>query len=156
QSVRCLAVTLVFVLSIAPASAQSLDQLDTALKRVPADTAFFSTMLRNKEQIELALQSKAWQKLWNLPVVQMGWNRCQREMKKDPALSAFLDDKENQELLALATDGVSHEVFVSGGAAWADIIKFLQDMNGSMYTNSKLGGVGAGGRPDPRAQAEAM
>lgn len=113
-------------------------------------------MLRNKEQIELALQSKAWQELWNMPVVQMGWSKFQEELKNNRELQAFLGDKDNQELLALLGVGVSHEIFVSGGAGWSDLIRFFQNLNGSMYTNGKLGSADLGASADPRAQAEAL
>src|SRR4051794_35178916 len=61
---RLSAVLFLIVLCPTAAKAQTLDQLDTALRRVPSDAAFFSTKPRNKKQIDLALRSKAWQKLW--------------------------------------------------------------------------------------------
>ncbi len=151
---RPLSAILVVVLSVASVSAQSLDQLDTALKRLPADTAFFSAMLRNQEQIDAAKQSRAWQKLWSLPVVQMGWANFQKELNKSEA-RAFLDDPENKELLALLSDGVSREVFISGGGNWSESIKFFQEVYGTMYWNNKLGSAGLGPK-DPSVQLQAL
>ena len=39
---------------------------------VPADAGFYSAMLRNKEQVDRLVNSKAFQAVWNLPQVQTG------------------------------------------------------------------------------------
>ena len=52
--------------------AGELDKLDTSLKLIPADAAFYSSMLRNREQIDAFLHSNAWEKLKSMPSVQMG------------------------------------------------------------------------------------
>ena len=49
--------------AITAARAGDLEKLDTSLKLIPADAAFYSSMLRNREQIEMFLQSKAFAKL---------------------------------------------------------------------------------------------
>src|SRR5262249_22719603 len=51
-----------------PARAADLKK-DTSLSLIPADAAFFSSNLRNKEQIDLVLASKAYKKLAALPAV---------------------------------------------------------------------------------------
>ena len=53
----------------APArAAQPVPSLDV----VPADAAFYSAMLRNREQFDAIVNSKAFAKIKDLPYVQMG------------------------------------------------------------------------------------
>src|SRR5215813_4367603 len=44
-----------------------------SLDWVPADSVFYSASLRLHEQLDIVAKSKAWDKLKNLPVVQMGY-----------------------------------------------------------------------------------
>ena len=66
------AVAAVGVLAARPAAAADLAKLDTSLKLIPADAAFYSSMLRNREQFEAIKNSNAWAKIMEMPVVQMG------------------------------------------------------------------------------------
>ena len=61
---------------LAPGSvpAANLDKLDASLKLIPADAAFYGSMLRNREKIEAILHSKAWAKIMEMPIVQE-WDR---------------------------------------------------------------------------------
>ena len=59
-------------LAVEPVAAGELDKLDTSLKLIPADAAFYSSMLRNREQVDAFLQSNAWAKIKSMPSVQMG------------------------------------------------------------------------------------
>ena len=54
------------------AEAGEVEKLDTSLKLIPGDAAFYSSMLRNREQVEAIAGSRAWAKLKAMPVVQMG------------------------------------------------------------------------------------
>ena len=55
-----LAVVGALLTATAPSRAAGVDGVDAVLKLLPADTAFFGSMLRNREQIELIAKSKAW------------------------------------------------------------------------------------------------
>jgi hypothetical protein len=59
-------------LSAAPARAQERAAPVPSLRWVPADAGAYSAMLRNREQLEAVLGSKAWARLMSMPVVQMG------------------------------------------------------------------------------------
>ena len=59
----------------APLAAQELTSQVPSLKWIPADASNYSSMLRNREQIEIIGKSKAWARLNSLPVVQMGWKK---------------------------------------------------------------------------------
>ena len=55
-----------------PAAADGLDKLDTSLKLIPEDAAFYSSMMRNREQFEAIRHSNALAKIQEMPIVQMG------------------------------------------------------------------------------------
>ena len=59
-------------LAASPLTAGELDKLDTSLKLIPADAAFYSTTLRTREQFEAVTESNAWAKIKQMPMVQMG------------------------------------------------------------------------------------
>jgi hypothetical protein len=103
-----------------PVRAGELDQLDTSLKWIPADAAFYSTLLRNREQVEAAAQSKAWAKLNSLPAAQMLRRMIEAQLKEPhPQFAQLLElyrQPENQRLLELLADALSHEVFCYGGS----------------------------------------
>ena len=135
---------------------------DTSLKLVPADTAFYSSMLRNKEQIDAIAKSKAWAKLWNLPLVQQGWKFLESEYNRRDGqlapLRAFLEDKENQELLAMLADAGSHEIFISGGESWVGFFTLLQHVNNGMQIGplkAQLAG-NPGGKNESELQVQAI
>src|SRR5262249_45948136 len=112
------------LVAVGPSSsaAQDLAKVNGSLGLVPENASFYSSMLRNREQIEAIGKSKAWAKLWNLPVVQMGWVKVREEWEKPAGahgplglVREFYAQPENKELVEVLADMVSHEVFVSGG-----------------------------------------
>lgn len=129
------AVLLTVVLT-APLQAAGAPRTESSLGLIPADAAYYNTMLRLREQIDGLLRSKAWAELTKLPAVQMGFTHAREQYDKADGklhgLKQFLDQPENRELLALLTDGVSHEVFVYGGSSWADFGEVLVDLVGGV------------------------
>src|SRR5438874_1207556 len=71
------------LLAVAVLVGTSAQAADNSLQLVPADASFYSAMLRNKEQCDLLRNSKAFQAVWNLPQVQLGWKTFQAEYNKD-------------------------------------------------------------------------
>jgi len=118
-----------------PAAAGDLGRLDCSLKLIPADAAFYSAMLRNREQLDAVVNSRAWAKLKNMAVVQMGLGlyNLQAADPETPAgkLHAALEDPEVKKLLALAGDMVSNEIFVCGDAQFVDSLAVLQEIFGA-------------------------
>jgi len=116
--------------------AASLDHLQTSLKLIPADAAFYSSMLRNKEQVDLFAKSRAWAKLWSMPSVQEGWKYLEGEYKRPggklAVLRQLLDDEDNQELLALFSDIGSNEIFTYGDDSWVGFFDLYQDAYSTM------------------------
>jgi hypothetical protein len=102
----------------------------TALGFVPADTAFFATTLRTREQIEMVGKSTAWAKLNALPIVKLARKKLEEELAKpsDKEFAQFLkllEQPENKQLVDLVTDSVSDEVFIYGGSSVGDSMELL-------------------------------
>src|SRR5260370_20170564 len=118
------------------AHAQSLDKLDASLKLVPENAAFYSSMLRNKEQIEIVAKSKAWAKLMSIPSIQQGWEMATAEWGnpngKLAPLVQWYSDPDNQELVGLLADMGSQEMFVYGGEGWVSFSQLMGQVFGTM------------------------
>lgn len=121
----------------APVQAQELDRLDSALKLVPADATFFSSWLRNREQLEIVARSKAWAKLSSLPAAQMAQKAVTDQLlKADGPLAPvvqFFKTPENWQLLELAGEMFAEEVFLAGGANFPDFVDLLAELQGANY-----------------------
>jgi hypothetical protein len=116
--------------------AGDLDKLDTALKFAPADAAFCTSMLRNREQASAVRHSRAWAKIRQMPLVQMGLSLYAAQVSLPDSVPARIDaalhNPEVRKMLDLATDMVSDEVFVFGDKECIDFMGLLQDVNVAM------------------------
>src|SRR5438874_330915 len=108
KSLQTIALLIVLGVGMAwssPARADELDKINGSLRLVPENTAVYSAMLRNREQIEAIGKSKAWAKLWNMPAVKLAWGKTQEEWKNPAgplgAVANFYAQPENQELVAV-------------------------------------------------------
>ncbi len=122
--------------AVEPAAAGELDKLDTSLKLIPADAAFYSTMLRNREQVEAFLHSNTWEKIKSMPSVQMGlaMYNAQAQQQGSPVWQ-FQDKIQNPEakkLINLAADMGSNEIFCYGGKNCNQFVELLQYVFSSM------------------------
>jgi len=135
---RLLAITIMGILSTAgllvqPVEAGKLDKLDTSLSLIPQDASFYTTMLRNREQIEAIAQSRAWASIEAMPVVQMAWQLYQAQTAVPGSVPAqiekALEDPQTKELVALLGDMVSNEVFLYGDTSAVDFIELMQRIN---------------------------
>ena len=118
-----------------PSPAGELDKLDTSLKLIPDDAAFYSSMMRNREQFEAIAKSNAWAKIMEMPVVQMGlslYNMQLANPDSSPAkIDAALKNPEMRKILDLLADMASDEVFVYGDKNFVDFMKLFQIVNGA-------------------------
>jgi len=123
-------------LLVEPARAGKLEELDTSLKLIPADAAFYGSSLRNREQIEAIANSKAWAKLKSMPLVQMGlalYNFQAANPQSVPGqIQARLNDPEGRKLIDLAVDMTSDEVFFYGDQSLIGFLDLAQQMAGAM------------------------
>ena len=158
---RCLAAFLgglaLAVFSVPPARAADLDRLDTALKIIPADAAYFTTALRMKEQFDAVAKSRAWAKIWVMPSVQMAWKMIEKEYQRGQLapLRDFFAKDENKELLDLLVDAGSHELFVYGSDSWVGFLELVQRVVSAVQfepIKAQITG-NAGGREENELQA---
>ena len=69
--------------------AEGIDQVGS-LKLIPADDSFYTSSLRMKEQLDIALKSKAWDKLKSLALVQQGMQMLLMQMQGNAQAAGFL------------------------------------------------------------------
>jgi hypothetical protein len=115
-----------------PVRAGELDKLDTSLKLIPANAAFYSSMLRNSEQIEALLNSTAWTKIKSMQSVQKGLAmfEMQAQQPGTPAsqFHAAMENPETKKLIDLAGDMGSNEIFSYGGENFNDFAELMQNI----------------------------
>ncbi|OAI42197.1 hypothetical protein AYO40_06660 [Planctomycetaceae bacterium SCGC AG-212-D15] len=109
--------------------------LDTSLKFVPAEAAFYSATLRNREQFDAIAKSKAWARLMELPFIQTAWKEASAELNKKGGaleqLEAFRKDPENQQLLDLGMDMLSTEFFFYGDESVNQVLDLYSRVQGA-------------------------
>jgi hypothetical protein len=153
-----LAVWLLVAHTMTVVRAQSVLE-DTSLNIVPDDVAFYSVMLRNREQFDILTKSKAYQKVRQNPFVALGLLalRQQWSQPQDPQLAelkAMLNMPENQQLLALLAEAVGDEVFLYGDTGFADQLVLFNRLNSASQT-AQLEAIAQGDDPSS-AQMQAM
>ena len=131
-----LAVVAFLPAATAPRPARA-EQPVPSLDVVPADAAFYSVMLRNREQYDAVVHSKAFAKIRDLPYVQMGLGTLQ-VMAADPdsPLGVFDAARRDTKLLAFLADILSDEVFVYGGPDFNQAAELVQSVNRDMQVGS--------------------
>jgi hypothetical protein len=135
------------LLAVQPVAAGELDKLDTSLKLIPADAAFYSSMLRNREQVEALLHSNAWAKIMSMPSVQMGLAVYNAKAQEPGSpVSRFQEVRQNPEvkkLINLAADMGSNEIFLYGDKNCNQFIELLQHIvSGMRYRPAILQATG--------------
>jgi len=120
-------------LGASASAAAGLDKLDASLKLIPEDAAFYSSMMRNREQFEAIRRSNAWAKIEKMPVVQMAFQMYQAQLGAEgspPAqIEAALNNPETRKIIDLLADMVSEEIFVYGDESCTDFLKLFQRVN---------------------------
>lgn len=112
----------------------------SSLDLIPGDAAFYSAMLRNREQVDAVANSKTWKRLTQLPYYQLARVALQQAYQGDnfAAFRAWLEQEDNRDLVALLTDAVSDDLFCYGGGNWVDFIDLMQQITNA----SRFGQVG--------------
>jgi hypothetical protein len=113
-------------------AAGELDKIDSAVKLVPADAAFFVSRLHAREQIEAIAHSHAWAKLMGMPAATM-LRSMYEKYAADPStpagqIDAALKNPEVQKVLELLAQMGSEEAFVYGGDDFNNFLELLQDV----------------------------
>ncbi len=114
------------------AEAAELDKLDTSLKLVPEDAAFYSSMLRNREQIEAIVNSNAWAKIKEMPAIQMGLMFYNMQLSIPDSvpskLAEAMENPESRKVIDMLADMASEEIFLCGDMSSADFLQLFQDV----------------------------
>ena len=111
----------------------------SSLKIVPADVEFYSSSLRNREQFDALVNSKAFARLMQMPVVQMGVGFLKQQWENSDDLDfqefkEFLDEPDNKQLLEVLVDAISQEIFFYGDAGFADLVSVVTELSGVQRT----------------------
>jgi hypothetical protein len=145
-----LAVAIGCLVACAPATAADpLDKLGTSLNWIPDDAAFYSSSLRNGEQIQAIAKSRAWAAVMAMPAVQEGLKQLGAATQSGEyaeQFKAFRENPEVQKALKLLADMFSHETFVYGDQSTVDLIDLVQRLMSTMRYGqlvSQMTGEGA-------------
>lgn len=104
---------------------------DSSLGLIPADAAFYSTMLRNREQVEAVSNSKTWARITKLPYYQLGMTLLKQQYEQNEnfaPIRQWIAQEENRDLIELLTEAVSTEIFCYGAGNWVDFVDLFQQM----------------------------
>jgi hypothetical protein len=132
-----------------PAAAEQ-NKAAGSLQFIPADAAFYSAMLRNREQIEAIANSKAWAKFKSLPAVQMALQMATAQLQ-NPQANQFLQMPENQQLISLLGDMVSNEMFIYGGENMVSFVDLVTQVIGATRYGSLIGQLQTAGGEENNA-----
>jgi hypothetical protein len=132
--VMAVAAVLLAALVSAPAlAAKPVSSLDI----VPADAAFYSAMLRNREQYEAIVNSKALAKIKELPYVQMALAMLQMQTVNPETpygkFQAAMNDPEFKESMEFVQNLFSDEVFVYGDPSFYQTVQLVQGLYNDAY-----------------------
>ena len=110
-----------------------------SLRLVPTDAAFYSVSLRLKEQWDNFLASNTYDKLMEIPVLQMLKMQVEFQWQEAalPGLVPFkeyAESPEGKEAVALLKEMFSDEIFMYGGGDVAASLELFMDLNGVRRT----------------------
>jgi hypothetical protein len=132
--VRIFAVAAIFAIGSLGAAAAELADQAHSLRVAPANAAFYSASLRLKEQLDVFLESKAYQRLNEIGIVQIGkaqlmmlWQ--QAAMPEVAEFREYIQSPEGQDALELLKDMFSQESFAYGSSDVADALAMFTAAN---------------------------
>lgn len=128
------------------------EETGTAADFVPADCAFFSTMLRLGEQYDLIAESNALTALLELPFVEAQLAQLRASPQYQQFVSFLETDPRGQAGLAVAKDALSQELFAFGGKDCIAVLQNLNELNTTMQVaplRAMLSGGMGPGTPGP-------
>jgi len=147
QRIATIGRCLIFLLALPAAAAFSgsairaaeIDEQAHSLRVVPVDAAFYSVSLRLKEQWNTFLASNTYDKLLQIPVVQLVMQQVtfQWEQAALPHVAPFKDyieSPEGKETVALLKEMFSDEIFMYGSGDVAASLELFMELNGVRRT----------------------
>lgn len=102
----------------------------TSLRFVPADAGFYMSSMRLEEQYNKFIKSRAYDRLYNMPSIQLGLNllQAQYRSKNLAPLRDFLKKKTNKDLVDLLQDAGTQEIFAYSDPALIESFALLQEI----------------------------
>jgi hypothetical protein len=148
-------------LSFAPTASRADEtrKYGNALDWAPADSAFYSSSLRNKEQLDNIAHSKAWAKFTDLSSIRQVWQSMQMilSLPGSPlsAIQQALQQPENQQLVEMVGDLASSEIVFYGDVHAVELMQLGSRAMNTARFSSAFNANGPGG-PDPEAQRQTV
>ncbi len=135
---KCLLLLAAAALLAAVPQARAEDKKpDASLALIPADAAYYSAMLRNREQLDAVAKSKAWARITQLPTFQLAWGIVQSQYTGDEGklapLREWVEQPDNRELIDVLAEAVSDEIFFYGDATCTDFSHLYAQVNMARY-----------------------
>jgi hypothetical protein len=140
-----LAVAALVAASLLPslkAQAGELDKVDASVKLLPDTASYYSSLLRNKEQLDILMKSKAVAKIRELPAVKKILEKLQKEGKLNQ------NSPEAAEILSVFGEATAQEIFIYGGESWIKFIDLVNAVNGTSSSFLQLQGLIQGQNPE--------
>src|SRR5688500_5298631 len=127
---------LVAVAGIHGAGAQGEGLADQAhsLRAVPADAAFYSTSLRLKEQWDIFLASTTYERLMEVPLMQLAKMQIEFQWQQNPdatlaKIRDYFQSDEGAQTRAIVRQMFSAEVFLYGGEDMGKVLLLFAELN---------------------------
>ncbi|MHC4180186.1 MAG: hypothetical protein ACYSWU_21995, partial [Planctomycetota bacterium] len=141
---RCrFAPVLLSVLAVAfasPAGAE-IKLSESSLQFVPADAAFYVSFMRNRQQYETVVNSRAFGTLMEMPFVKSMQESFVEEFEDLPPqivmVKESFDLPENKPLKETLIEMVSDEVFIYGGKGYCDLYRMYWEFYRSMMVGMR-------------------
>ena len=143
----------------APLPAQDLATQAPSLKWIPADAAAYSVLLRNREQIEIILKSKAWAKLTSLPFAKLAKQKIAEVWdKEDNKIREWYSQPGSKDIVDFLLELASDEVFIYSAKNSADFVNLLQALGSAnqMATLAALIKDGPNAKQSPEDMARML
>jgi hypothetical protein len=122
-----------------------------SLRMVPQDAAYYSASLRLKEQFDVLLESKAYAKLMEIPLIQFvkmqiqfQWQQASLQGLQE--VKDYIETPEGQEMVAVLKEMFAEEVFLYGGGDVAEWLELLMELN-SIQRTAGLEAAASGKEP---------
>jgi hypothetical protein len=121
------------------ARAAELAEQAHSLRAVPADVAFYSASLRLKEQLDILLESEAYSRLLQIPLIQFAKMTAVTQWQHSPEptitkVREYLESDEGHQTVDVLKEMFAEEVFLCGGDDVAGLINLLMELNGLQRT----------------------
>ncbi|AMV19997.1 hypothetical protein [Planctomyces sp. SH-PL14] len=128
----------------------------TSLRFVPADAGFYMSSMRLEEQYNKFIKSRAYDRLYNMPSVQLGLNllQAQYRSKTFAPLRDFLKKKANKDLVDLLQDAGTQEIFAYSDPALIESFALIQEISNDVRFAQMQAGIA--GEEDEEAQKKVI